>query len=202
MRDGRPQQTAIFLLLLAPLLLSCLTPAEKREREVQYEQMQGSRRLESPERRTAANRPKPWVEEKGPFQADRLDIEPYRAWKHSKETTKIPPSPSLRDCLRLEETYPCPLLAHRWTARDIEGGIELTVTATRTQADRLRDLVRCYAAYSKSMKRGGGCLSQFLPARISGGYRKGVMLLRLVVDQYDRVQSVRQQARALIGEAR
>ena len=179
-------------------LAGCLSPAARREQQ-RPEVMPGGRETESAERRTAAARPKPWVEEKGPFDADRTGVEPYRAQRQTAEH-KHRGALSTQECVRLEERYACPLLAHKWQARDVAGGIELTVAAKRAQADQVRDLVRCHDAYARQGK-GDGCLTQLMPVTITGGYDGKSMRLRLVTERGDRVDDLRQRVRELIAEA-
>ena len=163
--------------------------------------MLGNRRDESPQRRTAANRPRPWKEETPPFSAGRFEIEAYRAHRQVEE--KAAGAPPRAQCLRLQEIYPCPLLAHRWQDAEIKGGIRLSVHAGRRNAHRLRDALRCHAGYSRPEERQATCLGRFADAQMSGGYADGQMWLQLLSRSRApaAISDLRRRVRALIAEA-
>ena len=52
------------------------------------EQMEGGREAASPSRRASDNRPRPWAEEHGPFDSDRLGIGAYRVHRQEQESGK------------------------------------------------------------------------------------------------------------------
>ena len=199
----RPNHGGVGLALAvaAAGLVGCLSAAERRRQDEARQQMLGDRETESPPRRTAAARPKPWVEEKRPLDADRTGVAGQRAREHARPEKEQPAELSLAQCLQLEEIYPCPLLVHRWRARDATGGIALNVAASRREANRLRDALRCLDRYGRRA-RPDGCLARFLPARITGRYDGETMHLRLVVTEQGRVADLRRRVRELVEEAR
>jgi hypothetical protein len=76
-----------------PACKATTTPAE-RGPAPSVEEMEGGRKT-SPSRRASDERPRPWTEERGPFDSDRMLIESHRARKQGEETTSTlePPEP-------------------------------------------------------------------------------------------------------------
>ena len=66
---------------------ACATtkPAKQRAPAERRESVEGGREA-SPSRRASDQRPKPWVEQKRPFESDRLGIGEYRVHKQGKES--------------------------------------------------------------------------------------------------------------------
>ena len=196
---GQSHRSVKLGLTSALVLAACMSPAERRREQQLPDRMQGSRTQESPSRRTAENRPRPWVEEKPPFEADRVGVGAYRARRQIEHTGGDGRLTS-RECLQVLDHNPCPLLTHRWKARDVEGGILLATSASRTEATRVRAAVHCLHAHGREAKQ-SSCLGKFLPAAISGSYIKGELILRIVVADRRRVAEVRKRVRQMIAEA-
>jgi hypothetical protein len=132
---------------------------------------------------------------------DRTGVAGQRARAQAGSEGQSADELSLQQCLQLEEIYPCPLLVHRWASREVRGGMELSVAARRSEADRLRDALRCLHRYGRRA-HSDGCLARFLPARITGRYDGETMHLRLSVVEPGRVADLRRRVRELVEEAR
>lgn len=182
------------------LLVGCPDRAARRDRAERHLADEGAR-TRSPARRTAEERPEPWTEEKRPLDADRMDVAPYRADHRSRHAAGAEDL-SLAECLRLQDSYPCPLLSHRWAARDVQGGITVTVKATPTQAARLRDFIRCNHAHGRRLDDDATCLGQLGRVRVTGAHRAGEMTMTLTADRPELAGMLRKRVRALIVEAR
>lgn len=74
---------------LAFALGGCGAATQKPEttKRSKPEEMEGGRKT-SPSRRTSDERPRPWPEEKSPFEADRMGIEEYRVKKADEQSRK------------------------------------------------------------------------------------------------------------------
>jgi hypothetical protein len=83
-----------------------------------------------------------------------------------------------------------------------EGGIKVTVAATRKQVARLRDFIRCHHAHGRHDKYAQTCLRQLKPGRLSGGHREGEMTMRLLADRPELAATLRKRVCALIAEGR
>ncbi|MCA9671068.1 MAG: hypothetical protein KC503_35970 [Myxococcales bacterium] len=188
-----PQIVVVVMLAAAALLAGCRTIPYRRDPPPPEDQ-RGGNRAESRARRSAANRPVPWEEDKRPFDADRTGIAEHRA---RYEGAREPNAPTERTCARLVESYPCPLVAHRWRVHDVPGGVELVVEASRMVAHRLRDALRCHVAYGRK-DADSGCLYRFRRARIAGTFMGGVMSVRITTDKAADVSNLRARVRKTV----
>jgi len=180
---------------------ACLSESARREQMARRRLMEGDRKS-SVGQRAAAARPKPWQQEKPALAADRTGVEPYRADKQAEAAApRVKDPPAIQRCLRLIESYPCPLLAHRWTVKSISGGVKLEVEASRKKADRLRAALRCRAAKVYRDQRDAGCLARFSGAEIRGGYRRPIMWLELTTLEVAAVSALRKKVRDLVAKS-
>jgi hypothetical protein len=190
----------VFTLGLAALVgTACPDPAARSDRARRRLADEGAR-ARSPAQRTADERPKPWADERRPHDADRMDLASARAEQRARGA--VADDVSLAECLRLQEAYPCPLLTHRWAARDVPGGIAVRVGATKDQAARLRDFIRCHEAHGRHDSAEQTCVGQLGRVRVSGGHRDGEMTMTLTADRPELEGLLRKRVRALIVEAR
>jgi len=82
--------------LWAPVLLGLLVspsacgPKKPPEtpKKAKPEQLEGGREAASPSRRASQNQPRPWAEEHGPLDSDRLGIGAYRVYRQEQESGK------------------------------------------------------------------------------------------------------------------
>jgi len=157
--------------------------------------------------KASENRPHPWVEEKGVFQADRLDLEPYTEHLrrrhregHSKRVLVLerfshPACSGLSSSARAG----CPLLAVRWARRrEVPGGVVLEGPAASLPAAELHRRVLCHVAFARVQGRDDGCPLQLAGVRARVLQREGGLELAIVTDDGSKVAELRRRVKALV----
>jgi hypothetical protein len=193
--------------LLSTLLLLIGCGAPRPAEEPKPSLIRGNRD-KSRSVKASENRPHPWEEEKGVFQADRLDVEPYaedlrrrHGEGHSKQILVLerfshPACSGLAAAARTS----CPLLAVRWTRRrEVPGGVVLEGPASaKVSGPELQRRVLCHVAFARVQGRDDGCPLQLGRVRARVVEREAGLELSIVTDDGSKVGELRRRVKALI----
>lgn len=193
------------LVLIASALLSGCSSPPPRERPSGSLVRSGS--PESPSRRASADRPHPSDEDHHPLQPDRFGIggemarrRTAHAGEHSHRGLAME-SFSHPACAALtaEQRRTCPILAQRWTRREVPGGVELTGAAVSAgRAAALRWHFLCHLAFGQTAGEQGGCPLHVRGARVATVVEGQRVRVRIVTDDAGQVSELRRRARGLL----
>ena len=194
------------------LMLGCAASARDEGTTPHPEQttLLAGDRSRTSSRKASENRPHPWEEEKGVFQADRLDLEPYVARRraqhreeHSKQTM-IVSSFSHPACngVPAAARSRCPLLMVAWSeSREVPGGMELEARVKAgLDAGRLHRIVLCHVAYGKVTAHSDSCPFHVKGVRstVRPRARDTRMVLTITTTDPQRVDPLRERIKALL----
>lgn len=184
-----------------PVLLACACAAPQGPQTPSL--LRGSRD-KSPSVKASEDRPHPFDEEHGPFQADRMDIGAYaqrerrrHAEGHSEQVLVLERF-SHPACSGLEgaQRTGCPLLAGPWVKRRaIPGGAELSRPGR--DGALLQRRVLCHVAFGRVQGRDDGCPLHRPGVRAQVLQQDGTVHLRVVTKDPKQISEVRRRVEAL-----
>ena len=188
-------------MLLLALPLACGSPQSPEETPPSL--LRGSRD-KSPSVKASEDRPHPFDEEHGPFQADRMDVAAHaererrrHAEGHSKQVLVLERF-SHPACSGLEgkQRTGCPLLAGPWARRrEIPGGVELSRPGS--DGALLQRRVLCHVAFGRVQGHDDGCPLHRPGLRASVLEQGGTVHLRVVTKDPQQTSEVRRRVKAL-----
>jgi hypothetical protein len=162
-------------------------------------------RENSPSRKTSKNRPHPWSEEHGPFQADRFEIQAHRERArrahqeaHSKQVLVMErfAHPA---CVGLapEARRRCPMVSIRWTLqREVPGGVVLE--APGQHGARLQRRILCHIAFGQVHQADDACPLHVPGVRATAVQGEKGVRLTVVTDDASQVSELRKRVKALV----
>lgn len=199
------RSTGVTLLML--LVAACGDPAKGKTTSPLREEssmLQGSRRP-SKSQKASDNRPHPWQDEHGAFEADRFGIEPYIARRraaHQEDHAKqvlVMESFSHPAChgLSAKQRRACPLLDVRWSSkREVPGGMALGAPQSSVQGRLLHRRVVCHIAFGRV--HNSDCPLHLPKVRATTAVRDQEVVLTIVTDDPSQVGPLREGLRELI----
>lgn len=162
-------------------------------------------RQKSPSRKTSENRPHPWSEEHGPFQADRFEIEAHRERArrahheaHSKQLLVMErfAHPACAG-LPLEAKRRCPMQSARWKLqREVPGGVVLE--AAGQHGAQLQRRVLCHIAFGKVHQAEDACPLHVPRVRATAVQGEKGVRLTIVTDDPALVEELRKRVKSLV----
>jgi len=187
-----------------PLLLLVLAACGSPQSPQQTSLLRGSRD-KSPSVKASEDRPHPFDEEHGPFQADRMDVAAYAERErrrheegHSKQVLVLErfSHPACSGLVGKQRTG-CPLLGEPWTRRkEIPGGVELSRPGS--DGALLQRRVLCHVAFGRVQgPHDDGCPLHRPGVRASVLEQDGEVHLRVVTKDPKQIPEVRRRVEAL-----
>jgi hypothetical protein len=162
-------------------------------------------REKSPSRKTSENRPHPWSEEHGPFQADRFEIQAHRERArrahqdaHSKQVLVMErfAHPACAG-LPAEAKRRCPMVSIRWKLqREVPGGVVLE--APGQHGALLQRRILCHIAFGVVHQAEDTCPLHVSGVRATAVQGKKGVRLTIVTDDASQVSELRRRVKVLV----
>jgi len=192
-----------LLLLVVGALAACGGAQKPAADEPGPSWVRGAR-TQSPSLKASETRPRPFTEERGPFQEDRLELQAHEARRRQHQETHGEQAPVMESfdhpaCAGLDALArrSCPLVSIHWTdVRDIDGGIALRVSGV--DPDLLRRRVLCHIAFGRVVGSKDDCPLHLPGVRASVVAKDPGVELRVIALDPGQVSELRRRLRALV----